>query len=221
MREFTRLYDAIDSTTSTNAKVAAMAAYFASAPKGDAAWAVFFLTGRRLKRLLQYSLIHNWTMAATGIESWLVDECYAVVGDGAETAALLLDQVPTATEEPLSLATWVEERVLKLREMDPASQQANVTSWWRSLDRLERFILLKLLTGEFRVGVSQTLVVRALAQASGLEVPIVAARLMGDWTPNAEWFARVLSPEHTDDDRSRPYPFCLAAPLDGDLSPLG
>jgi DNA ligase-1 len=221
MREFARLYDAIDSTTSTNAKVAAMAAYFVSAPKGDAAWAVFFLTGRRLKRLLQYSLIHDWTMAATGIESWLVEECYAVVGDGAETAALLLDQLPTVTEAPLNLAVWVEDRILRLREMDPAIQQANVTSWWRSLDRLERFILLKLLTGEFRVGVSQTLVVRALAQASGLDVPIVAARLMGDWTPDAEWFGRVLSHEHTDDDRSRPYPFCLAAPLDGEVAALG
>lgn len=221
MREFARLYDAIDSTTSTNAKVSAMAAYFASAPPSDAAWAVFFLTGRRLKRLLQSALIHDWTMAATGIESWLIAECYAVVGDGAETAALVLDQVPTEAKAPLPLARWVEDRILRLREMDPATQEAEVTSWWRSLDRLERFILLKLLTGEFRVGVSQTLVVRALAQASGLATPIVAARLMGDWTPTAEWFARVLSPEHTDDDRSRPYPFCLAAPLEGGPAALG
>ena len=198
-----------------------MSAYFASAPKADAAWAVFFLTGRRLKRLLQYSLIHQWTMAATGIESWLIEECYAVVGDGAETAALVLDQLPTVAEPPLTLATWIEERILPLRGLDPAAQQARVIAWWRALDRLERFILLKLLTGEFRVGVSQTLVVRALAQASGLEPPIVAARLMGEWTPTAEWFERVLSPDHTDDDRSRPYPFCLAAPLEGDVRELG
>ena len=42
-----------------------------------------------------------------------------------------------------------------------------MTAWWRELDRPQRFILLKLLTGEFRVGVSQTLVVRALAEAAG------------------------------------------------------
>jgi DNA ligase-1 len=221
VRQFAALYDAIDSTTSTNAKVAAMMQYFASAPKADAAWAVFFLTGRRLKRLLQYSLIHEWTIAATGIESWLIQECYSVVGDGAETAALILDQVPTAADQPLSLSTWVESRILRLREMDPATQQAQVTSWWRTLDRLERFILLKLLTGEFRVGVSQTLVVRALAHAAGLEPAIVAARLMGEWTPSADWFERVLSHEHTDDDRSRPYPFCLAAPLEGEVEALG
>lgn len=198
-----------------------MARYFAEAPRGDAAWAVFFLTGRRLKRLVPHASIGAWTLAATGFEEWMLGECYAVVGDGAETAALMLDQLPTIPEAPLSLATWVEQRILPLRGMDPDEQQAHVSTWWRALDRLERFILLKLLTGEFRVGVSQTLVVRAIAQASGLEPPVIAARLMGEWTPAAEWFERVLSAEHTDDDRSRPYPFCLAAPLDGDVAALG
>ena len=158
MRAFALLYDEIDSTTSTNAKVAAMARYFAAAPPADAAWAVFFLTGRRLKRLLQYSLIHDWTMAATGIESWLLEECYAVVGDGAETAALILDQLPTAPEAPASLAEWVEGRIMRLREMDPDAQREVALGWFRSLDRLERFILLKLLTGEFRVGVNRLIV---------------------------------------------------------------
>ena len=87
------------------------------------------------------------------------------------------------------------------------SSARRVLEWCATLDRIERFILFKLLTGEFRVGVSQTLVVRALAQAAQLEPAIVAARLMGEWTPTADWFERVLSPEHTDDDRSRPYPF--------------
>jgi DNA ligase-1 len=221
MRAFALLYDEIDSTTSTNAKVAAMARYFASARPADAAWAVFFLTGRRLKRLLQYSLIHDWTMAATGVESWLLQECYSVVGDGAETAALILDQLPTTPEDPASLAEWVEGRILPLRDMDPAAQRELALGWFRSLDRLQRFILLKLLTGEFRVGVSHTLVVRALAQAAELEPPMVAARLMGDWTPSPEWFTRVMAREHTADDLSKPYPFCLAAPLDMDPAELG
>ena len=60
--------------------------------------------------------------------------------------------------------------------------------WLRGLDRWQRFTLLKLLTGELRVGVSQTLVVRALAQTAGLPATTMAARLMGDWTPSAAWF---------------------------------
>jgi DNA ligase-1 len=93
--------------------------------------------------------------------------------------------------------------------------------WWRGLDRLQRFLLLKLVTGEFRVGVSQTLVVRALAQAASLPVTTVAARLMGEWTPSAQWFTSVLSHERTEDDQSRPYPFFLASPLEENVETLG
>ncbi len=223
MKRFAALYDAIDRTTSTNAKVSAMAAYFAAAPPADAAWAVYFLTGRRLKRLVSYPAIHEWTLAATAIEDWLLAECYSVVGDGAETAALVLDQVAVedSADEHLPLATWIEDRILPLRGLDPAAQQARVTGWWRTLDRSQRYMLLKILTGELRVGVSQTLVVRALAQAAGLPATTVAARIMGEWTPSADWFAGLLSHEHTDDDRSRPYPFFLASPLEDPVESLG
>jgi DNA ligase 1 len=221
VRRFALLYDAIDSTTSTNAKVAAMVEYFTEAPPADAAWAVFFLTGRRLKRLVSYISIRDWTLSATGLEGWLLEESYSVVGDGAETAALVLDQLPPAPGEPLSLAHWVEQRILPLRTLDPDAQQKRVTDWFRELDRLQRFILLKLLTGEFRVGVSQTLVVRALAQAAQLPTPTIAARLMGDWTASAEWFESLLSHAATDQDRSRPYPFFLASPLEADVTTLG
>jgi DNA ligase-1 len=222
LRRFSLLYDEIDRTTSTNAKVAAMARYFASAPQADAAWAVFFLTGRRLKRLIAYASIGEWAIAATGLESWLLAECYAVVGDGAETVALVLDQLPPAVPEgELTLAEWVTGRVLTLREADSATQQTRVTAWLGSLDRLQRFILLKLITGEFRVGVSQTLVVRALAQASGLPATTIAARLMGEWAPTADWFQSLLSHEQSDEDRSRPFPFYLASPLDEEPASLG
>jgi DNA ligase-1 len=94
MIEFARLYAALDGTNATSAKVDAMVRYFRQAPPADAAWAVFFLTGRRLTRLLPHRAIGRWAMAATGLEEWLLGECYAVVGDGAETAALVLDAFP-------------------------------------------------------------------------------------------------------------------------------
>jgi DNA ligase-1 len=221
MFRFATLYDAIDRTTSTNAKVAAMVAYFRDAPPADAAWAVFFLTGRRLKRLVPYSAIHDWTLAVTGLEPWLLEESYAVVGDGAETAALVLDQVAVATSDDVPLAEWVETRILPLREVDQETQQRRVTSWWSGLDRLQRFMLLKILTGELRVGVSHTLVVRALAQAAALPATTIAARMMGDWTPTPEWFTNLLSQEQTSEDRSRPYPFFLASPLEDSVESLG
>src|SRR5688500_9185050 len=148
MKRFATLFAAIDHTTSTNAKVEAMVAYLSSAPAADAAWATFFLTGRRLKQLLPYRAIGEWTMAATGVSEWLLGECYAVVGDGAETATLVLDHLPAAAAEPHTLAEWVEARILPLRELDAREQQRRVIGWVRELDRWERFTLLKLLTGE-------------------------------------------------------------------------
>jgi DNA ligase-1 len=219
MTRFAALFAAIDQTTATSVKVEAMAAYFTEAPAADAAWAVFFLTGRRLKRLIPGRAIGQWTMAATGLPEWLLGECYAVVGDGAETSALILDQLPTAPGEPLSLAQWVETRIQPLRQAAPEEQQARVIEWVRVLPRWERFTLLKLLTGELRVGVSQTLVVRALAQVAGVPPTTIAARLMGEWTPSAEWYAGLVAAGVSTTDRSRPYPFALASPLDGVTTP--
>jgi len=222
MLHFARLFEALDQTMSTNAKVEAMTQYFASTPPGDAAWAVFFLTGRRLKRLLPRTAIGEWTMAATGLERWMLEECWSVVGDGAETAALVLDQLPTAAaERTLSLAEWLDDRVLTLRNLDADAQRTRVTSWLLELDRAQRLVLLKILSGELRLGVSQTLVVRALAKAAALPASVIAARLRGEWATTAAWFTSLISHETTDTDLSRPYPFYLAAPIEAAVEALG
>ena len=221
MRRFAALFAALDQTTSTNAKVEAMVAYFSDAAPDDAAWAVFFLTGRRLLRLLPWSAVGEWTLAATALEPWLMEECWAAVGDGAETAALILDQLDVEPGEDLSLQAWLEQRVLLLRQMTPEAQQSNVIAWLRRLDRNERLVLLKILTGELRLGVSQTLVVRALAQAADLPAATIAARLMGEWPTTGAWFGTLISPKVTDTDLSRPFPFYLASPLEEEPGSLG
>ena len=221
MKRFAALFAALDQTTSTNDKVAAMVRYFSSAPADDAAWAIFFLTGRRLKRLLPWSAIGEWTVAATALEPWLLEECWAATGDGAETAALILDQLDVEPGEDRSLASWLDQRVLALRSMTPDEQQDNVIRWVRHLDRGERLVLLKILTGELRLGVSQTLVVRALGETASLPPTTIAARLMGEWPATGEWFQTLVSPNATDTDLSRPYPFYLAAPLEDPVETLG
>src|SRR5688572_33342294 len=91
MKRFVQLYDEIDRTTSTNAKVAALVAYLREATPADAAWVLFFLTGRRLKRHLPSRLLHEWTLELTGLPEWLVHESYSIAGDYAEAIALLLE----------------------------------------------------------------------------------------------------------------------------------
>jgi DNA ligase-1 len=222
MTRFSALYEALDRTTSTNAKVAALVAYFRDAPPADAAWAVFFLTGRRLKRVVPSAGLRDWAQEVTGLPEWLLYECYSAAGDFGELVALALDAVPAGPPEAdVPLAEWVEERLMPLQKADLATQRSHVTRWWLGLPRAERFLLNKLLTGEFRVGVAQTLVVRALAIAAGSEATTIAARLMGDWTPSADWFATVTTMEVTGPEPSQPYPFFLASPLEGAPEDLG
>lgn len=184
MKAFADLYDALDRTTSTNAKIRAMVEYFRTAPPESAAWALFFVTGRRLKRLLPVALLRQWTGQLTGTPAWLFDESYAAVGDLAETIALLLDDpAQSAPTADISFGTWMRDRILPLRALTDQEQRTKVVNWWRDLDRRQRFILNKVVTGELRVGVQQTLVIRALSAVSSVPPEVVAHRLMGAWEP--------------------------------------
>ncbi len=222
MRRFVDLYEALDSTTSTNAKVEALVAYFRAAPPEDAAWALYFLTGRRLKRLVASKGLKQWVRELSDTPEWLFDEAYASVGDLAEIIALLLDQAerPAETEE-LSLSRWVEERIQPLAGLSLPEQRERITGWWHVLPRRELFLFNKLLTGELRVGVSDTLVVRALAQFAGLPPASVSHRLMGTWAPSKAFFQQLVAPDVSDADSSRPYPFYLASPLEQPVEDLG
>ncbi len=213
MRAFAALYAALDETTKTNTKVAALRAYFAAAAPADAAWALFFLSGRKIRRLLGVRKLHTWALEVSGTSDWLFAESYDAVGDLAETIALLLPDPADHMTEAWPLHRWVEERLLPLQTADEESQRAIVVGAWQSLDSGERFVWNKLITGAFRVGVSQLLVIRALAEVSGVDTGVIAHRLMGEWTPTVAFYQDLVAPESAGGALGRPYPFCLAYPL--------
>ena len=219
MKAFADLYTALDETTATSEKIAALASYFRTAPPGDAAWAVHFLSGRRPKRLVGPAKLRTWAAAEAGVPDWLFEESYHAVGDLAETITLLLPDSEVASERPL--AEWVESRLLGLRGQDDSVQRGELVRAWRELGRRERYVWNKLLTGSFRVGASARLVVKALADVSGVDEGTIAHRLMGAWEPTREFFERLIAPDTRDADVSRPYPFYLAYPLEQEPAALG
>lgn len=219
MKKFARLYATIDETMRTNEKVDAMVEYFRTAEPADAAWAVWFLSGGRPKRLIPVRRLAAWAMEEAAIPEWLFGECYDAVGDLAETMSLLLPDATSTTDLPLH--RWIAERLLPLASRTEAEQRASILLSWRELGGAERFIWNKLITGGFRVGVSQQLVVRALSRATGVDEAVIAHRLSGQWQPRPESFTALLAAETSDTDVSRPYPFYLAHPLEHDLESLG
>lgn len=218
MRRFAELFVAIDQTTKTTEKVAAMAQYFRQSEPLEAAWALYFLYGRKPRQVVSSRSLRIWCCEAAGIPAWLFDECYQVVGDLAETIALLLP--PTDQASDLSLPQCVET-LSSIGRMPEEDRKRHVLRVWMELEPIARFLWNKLITGNFRVGVSQSLVVRALSDVSGLSPQVITHRLMGEWSPTADFFLQLLSTDDSATQISRPYPFFLAYPLEQPVSKLG
>lgn len=228
MHRFSQLYAALDGSAATSSKLAALRAYLAATPPEDAAWAIWFLGGRKLARVVATPRLRQWTAEALGLPQTVVEESYAHVGDLAETLALLWDlDAPSATPAAADradpgLAVWAG-RLLALRGADEATQRAAFIGWWRALPTRERFLLNKLATGSMRVGVSSGLIARAVAQHAALDETLTVQRLMGDWTPSADFMRRLLAPPAPGDlaDAGAPYPFYLASPVEDAPRPPG
>ncbi|GHC84056.1 ATP-dependent DNA ligase [Pseudorhodoferax aquiterrae] len=228
MKLFARLFSELDATTSTSAKVQAMQRYFAQAQPADAAWAVYFLAGGKPRQVVRTASLRAIACEMAGIPDWLFEESYQAVGDLAETIAYILPL--DGGSSSLGLAAWIEERLLPLRGLPEPEVAARVRSYWQELDPQGRFLLIKLVGGSFRVGVSKLLVQRALAAHAGVDAKRVAQRMMGYTDtrsmPTPERFAALThaaldedSP-HAPADPGQPYPFFLAHQLDTPLAGL-
>jgi DNA ligase 1 len=218
VRRFAELFAALDQTTRTNAKVAALAGYFAAAPPPDRVWTIALLSGRRPRRAITTTRLREWAAERAGIPLWLFEESYPIVGDLAETIALVLPEPAHASDR--SLAGWMDY-IEALRDRGDEERKTAIVWAWDRLERTERFLFNKLITGGFRIGVSQKLMTRALAQATGIEEALLAHRIMGDWTPSTADFDRLVLTGDQEGALSRPYPFYLAYALEEDVARLG
>jgi DNA ligase-1 len=221
MRPFAALYAELDASTATRDKVAALAGYFRTAAPEDAAWALHFLSGERLKRTVGPAELRALAVRASGYPAWLVEESYAHVGDLAETITLLTRRADLASEPDRPLHAWVAE-LQALPRLDAEARALRILGWWSALDDPARYVLNKLLTGALRVGVSQRLVVQGLSDAFDLPADRLAQRLAGHWAPSVAAWERLVAPAATDDGRGdQPYPFFLASPLECEAGSLG
>lgn len=218
MKRFARLFQEIDGTTRTNAKVDAMARYLREAPKPDRLWTVALFSGRRPRRAVTTTRLREWAAERAGLPLWLVEESYPVVGDLAETIALIL---PLAEQDKdQSLSYWIAE-LSAIAALPEENRKPRILDAWNSLNPTECFLFNKLITGGFRIGVSQKLMTRALASATGRPEAEMAHRIMGDWTPGTTTWDDLILADDPGADASRPYPFHLAHGLPGKVGDLG
>ena len=218
MKNFADLFTRLDQTTKTLVKVAALVEYFEKVDDVDRLWAIGILSHRRPKRTVKTSLLREWAAEIADIPLWIFEDSYRIVGDLAETIALVLP--PPVQESDYPLAYWIEQ-IKSLDQLDDAGKKEQVLAAWQQLSAIERFLYNKLITGGFRVGVSQKLMMRALATYSGQDENAIAHRLMGNWTPDNTTYAELILNDNPLDDISKPYPFYLAYALEAAPETLG
>jgi DNA ligase-1 len=210
MKKFAQLFLSLDETNKTNEKIKVIKDYLLSVSDADKINMLALFTGRKPKRPINATQLKQWALELSEIPEWLFKESYDVVGDLAETLSLLLPE--PQHQQDRSLSSWVEE----IKELKKRSDEEKKEWLLYSLDQMERqekFVFLKLLTSSFRVGVSQSLVVKAISQISGLETPTLTHRIMGNWEPETFSYQDLTAEEDGTTDISRPYPFFLAYPI--------
>lgn len=218
MKQFAALFRAIDQTTKTNRKVAALSDYFLKASDRDKIWTIALLSHRRPRRTITTKYLRSWAAEKAGLPHWLFEESYHIAGDLAETIALVLPENEEHSDEPLSY--WIEE-IQRHRDRSEEEKKELVLHAWNHLGATERFVFNKLITGGFRMGVSQKLMTRALSKAYDMDENRLAHRLMGNWTPDNTTFEELILTEDPTEDLSRPYPFYLAYALEEEAEDLG
>jgi DNA ligase 1 len=209
MRQFAELVMTLGTTTKTNAKLDALVQYFSVADDKDKVWVIAIFSGRRPKRAVNTTQLATYAVELIDLPFWLFEESYHVVGDLAETITLLLPKKTSTEENTKPLHYYIEQLKAIEKESEEVRKNFIITSWME-MNYAERFVFNKLITGGFRIGVSQKLMVNALAKTVKLEPSIIAHRISGNWDPSTITFNELLSEESAATDWSKPYPFYLA-----------
>lgn len=218
MKEFALLIKQLDATNKTSVKVQALADYFKQANEKDKVWTIAILSHRRPPRPVNTTLLREWASESSNIPMWLFEESYHIVGDLAETIALVLPTADTKINKTLS--QFLNDLIV-LKGRSEAEKKDYVTHHWGCLTYYERFVFTKLITGGFRIGISQKLMTRALSIATGIDSDILAYKLMGNWDPQTISFKDLVLEEKKSDFLSKPFPFYLAYALEGGPESLG
>ena len=232
-RTFGNLINTLEQCNSTKKKINLISTFIKDIDPRDGSWILLLLMGSRQKRLITGRRLKEILQASSKMPSWLIDDCFAQVGDSAETISLLWPQLKNEltttdiefeendnkmfneTKESKPLHWWMETLLPAIKDSTETTQQRLILKLWSEITDQDHYLTNKLITGGFRNGVSKGLVVKSIAQAYELDESTVLERLMKPMEINKVWFQELTQQvsEKRTDRGAIPYPFYLASPV--------
>jgi DNA ligase-1 len=164
MRLFAALFRQLDEAVADDQRHAALVAYWVAAPAVDARRARWLLRGASLELGISARRLRTWGPDWTGHPAWLIQACYAAVGDLAETLALLVPE-PAGAGCDLPLHRVLDEVLLPLRGWDAYFQGRMLRDFQRGLNRDQALLCNKLLCGPLRLRLPPAVLDASLPQA--------------------------------------------------------
>ena len=149
MRQFADLFTNLDQTNKTNEKLELLKEYFEKADDNDKLWVLYLFSGGKIKKYFTSAKLREWVKEYTGYPDWLLEESYYSVGDMAETIALILPESQNHIERTLS--EWIAY-LESLKDLSEDERKNKVIDAWKNLEKDERFVFNKIITGGFRIG---------------------------------------------------------------------
>ena len=217
MQQFAALVNTLGNSTKTNDKLLALQNYFATANDKDKVWVIAIFSGRRPKRIVTTRQLQDWCVEIIQLPQWLFEESYHTVGDLGETIALLLPEPTTQLSHEHGLVYYLSTFITLEKQSEEIKKQFIINSW-KAMTTNEKFVFNKLITGGFRIGVSQKIMVNALAKLTKLSASIIAHRISGNWNPLTINYSDLLNDTGAETDHSKPYPFYLAYALEDNFT---
>ena len=193
---FAQLVTELSTSTKTNDKLQSLVDYFAIAPDSDKVWVIAIFSGRRPQAYGEFQA-----------DAGMVCRNYQAILHGCLMNVIIL------------LATWrkhlhycyrkrkqisrlikvfpiIWKHLFRLKNKMNLLRKKFIIDSWNQMNRDERFVFNKLITGSFRIGVSQKTIVNALAKTVDLPASVIAHRISGNWDPVTTTFDELLSDQH-------------------------
>jgi DNA ligase 1 len=183
MQAFAQLLDSLSFQPARNAKLRLIEHYLRETPDPNRGWALAALTGGLSFAAAKPAMLRGLGEEKIGAELFHWSHDY--VGDLAETLALVWEGKPEAGPAPT-----LDEVVETLQRATKIETPGILKRWLDALDATGRWALLKLLTGELRVGVSARLAKQAAANIASQpvsEVEEVWHALAPPYRPLFDW----------------------------------
>ena len=219
MKNFVKLYKLLDETTSGNEKVNLLKNFFMTSKEEDVVWCIALFMGKRFKKPVTTTQLKTWVAEKSSLPFWLVDECHHIAGDLGETIALLASKNSNSDKSIKPLHELIED-IQELKNKSEEEKKESIIHYWNQFSKDEIFVFNKLISGSFRVGVSDKNIIKALALTYSIPEDEIAHKLMGNWEPGSTKLNELLF-SNQQENFSKPYPFYLSYALESPLEELG